>query len=223
MEVPEIHFIGDWLLIGCVSFIGTTKFLNLAFNRKSKIEVQLNLESDSSVELYTKVKNAVKKSPKVIAIEIIGIGHISQDIVLAIWELVQEAKKSGVRFTSAAKSSLYDGSVLLLLLGDAISVRSTAFFQIDSLERLKNNDWSDDESRKSMPINEPAWVTNYREVFKIMNQFLPVEELADKRVPMIKLQEYGLLNDEKQEKSFQDLFSLKKLNSESTSVIGNAI
>jgi hypothetical protein len=203
--------------MGCFSF-QIIRFWN---KRSSLVEVELNLDSDSSGELFTKIKKAIGKSPKVISLEIVGTGNISQDMALVIWDLVHDAKKTGVRFITKARSSLYDGSLLLLLLGDARTVRSTGFFQIDSLNRLENKDWSEFESRKPSCIDIPAWVTNYRQVFQIMNQYIPAEELADKRIPLVKLGEYGLLNNIQEEKSFQSLFYPLETKNMTNKTVGN--
>jgi len=208
-------FVG--ILVGCFFY----KFIRL-WNRKALVvEVELDLDSDSNGDLFAKIKKAIGKSPKVISLEIVGTGNISQDMALVIWDLVQDAKKTGIRFITKARSSLYDGSLLLLLLGDARSVRSTGFFQIDSLNRLENNDWSEFESRKPSCIDVPAWVTNYREVFQIMNQYIPAEELADKRIPLVKLGEYGLLNNIQEEKSFQSLFYAQETKNIASKTVGN--
>ena len=209
----------ECFLMGCFSY----QIIRFWKKKPSLVEVELNLDSDSNGELFAKFKKAIEKSPKVISLEIIGIGNISQDMALVIWDLVQDAKKTGIRFITKARSSLYDGSLLLLLLGDARSVRSTGFFQIDSLNRLENNDWSEFESRKPSCINVPAWVTNYRQVFQIMNQYIPAEELADKRIPLVKLGEYGLLNNIQEEKSFQSLFYPQETENITSKAFGNII
>jgi len=197
------------ILVGCFFY----KFIRFWNRQASLVEVELDLDSDSNGDLFAKIKKAIRKSPKVISLEIVGTGNISQDMALVIWDLVQDAKKTGIRFITKARSSLYDGSLLLLLLGDARSVRSTGFFQIDSLNRLENSDWSECERRKPSSIDVPPWVTNYRQVFQIMNQYIPAEELADKRIPMSKLEEFGLLDNEEQEKAFQAMFSGKTMES----------
>ena len=173
----------------------------------SYVEITLNLESESNFELFKTVRSALVKKPKILYIELVGVRQISQDIVLAIWDMVQDAKKGGLKVITKAYSSLYDGSVLLLLLGDIRRIRRhTAFIQLDSLKRLENTDFSE-ISRKTCVIEEPAWIFNYRNVVKIMNQFLPVEELSDKRLPMEVLGEYGLLGSDEDEVELQKLFA----------------
>jgi hypothetical protein len=173
----------------------------------SFVEITLNLESESNFELFQTVKSALAKKPKILSIDLVGVRQISQDIVLAIWDLVQDAKKGGLKVITRAYSSLYDGSLLLLLIGDIRRIRkNTAFIQLDSLKRLESTDFSD-LPRKLCVIDEPAWLFNYRHVVKIMNHYIPVEELADKRLPMEVLGEYGLLDSVEEETELVKLFS----------------
>ena len=84
----------------------------------SFVEITLNLESESNFELFQTVKSALRaaalaKKPKILSIDLVGVRQISQDIVLAIWDLVQDAKKGGLKVITRAYSSLYDGSLLL--------------------------------------------------------------------------------------------------------------
>jgi hypothetical protein len=192
-------------VIGCLA---ADRFSNRKLSAKNQTsEILLNLESDTSVELYQKVKIALDRKPTDLVIELVGIGNISQDIALAIYDLVQDAKNSGLKVATVSRSSLYDGSLLLWLLGDNRRIRSnTAFFQLDSLKRLEETDWSDCERVAIRTIKEPAWVCNYGQVVKILNQYIPVEELADRRIPMDVLSEYGLIDSEETDKQLENLF-----------------
>jgi len=56
-------------------------------------------------------------------------------------------------------------------------------------------------------IEEPAWLYNYRHVVKSLNQYIPVEELSDERLPMEILGDYGLLDSVEEETELLKLFS----------------
>jgi hypothetical protein len=193
---------------GLIGYLVAARFSKRKVYGKGKTsEILLNLESDSNVELYQKVKTAIEQKPTELLIELVGVGNISQDIALAIYDLVQDAKNSGLKVATVSRSSLYDGSLLLWILGDKRRIRSnTAFFQLDSLKRLEETDWSDCERVAIRTIKEPAWVCNYRQVVKILNQYIPVEELADRRIPMDILREYGLIDSEETDKELKNLF-----------------
>jgi hypothetical protein len=159
-------------------------------------EIILDLENDTNAELFRKFKEGISRAPKELHVELVGVGHPSPDISLAIWDLVQASKECGLRVSTWARSSLYDAGLLLWLLGDKRRIRrNTGFFLISCIDRLDQEDWGTWKSdTPHMIFSEPGWVSNYREVFRLMNQFIPARELADKRQKMEVLGEYGLLD-----------------------------
>jgi len=173
----------------------TGKRTRLGLFRHPSTEIILDLENDTNAELFRKFKEGISRAPKELHVELVGVGYPSPDIVLAIWDLVEASKELGLSVSTWARSSLYDSGLLLWLMGDKRRIRrSTGFFQISCIDRLDREDWGTWKSQTPhMVFSEPGWVSNYREVFRLMNQFIPARELADKRQKMEVLAEYGLL------------------------------
>lgn len=102
---------------------------NRLFKRKDcvvlkpqKIEVSVNLQQYGDWEIYKRIKDGLAKNPKVLELELCGLGHVSQDCCLAIYQLLKN-RPSSVRLEVKVLSSLYDGSLLFLLPANKVNVR----------------------------------------------------------------------------------------------------
>jgi hypothetical protein len=194
-----------------ISHVG--KFLkrtHAAILQSKSIEVTLNLATEPDWTLYERVKKALEAAPQTLKIELVGLGHVQPDVVLAIYDLLLN-RDSCISLHVAVKTSLYDGSLLMVLPAQKISVRSNSWFQLDSMEKLDSNDWLERGENwmynRRYSSNEPAVVTDYRSVYTILNQYLPLKEIADRRLPLEStLKEYGLLHSEAEELAFQKIF-----------------
>jgi hypothetical protein len=153
----------------------------------------------------------LEAAPQTLKIEIVGLGHIQPDAVLAIYDLLIN-RDSSISLHVDVKTSLFDGSLLLVLPAQKLEIRPNSWFQLDSIKKINSIDWDYHENswRKSkcQTINEPAGVTDYRSVASILNEFLPLEEIADRRLPLeATLKEYGLIQTEAEATELQMLFS----------------
>jgi len=181
---------------------------NRIFNKKAlvvikpqKLEVSVNLQQDSDWEIYDRIKKALVRSPKLLVLELRGLGHVSQDCCLAIYEMLKN-RPSSVRLEVTVLSSLYDGCLLFLLPANKVNVRPHCWLQIDSYKRLEEHDWSDMEERfgriNTSPIKKPTFVSDYQNVWNILSESLDCESIADKRVPLTDLlNDFGLLDSDK--------------------------
>ncbi len=162
-------------------------------------EILLNLHSDSGCEMFQKVRHALRKKPRTLKLELVGAGEFSQDMVLATHSLLIEAKRGGLKLTTQAHSSLCNGSLLLWLIGDKRIIRSnTAFFEVDGIDEQSDDD-SDCMSEEDTPFlnrQERVYQSNFREIIRLINEYLPVKELAGRRLEMRELTDYGLLDSE---------------------------
>ena len=106
LELTAGAIVGGW--IGNRIF----KKKDLVIIKPPKLEVSVNLQQDGDWEIFKRIKDVLAKNPKVLELELCGLGHVSQDCCLAIFELLKN-RPSSVRLEVKVLSSLYDGCCLL--------------------------------------------------------------------------------------------------------------
>ena len=203
LELSAGAIVGSW--IGNRIF----KKKDLVVIKSNKLEVSVNLQHDGDWEIYDRIKKALAKSPKLLLLELRGLGHVSQDCCLAIYEMLKN-RPLAVRLEVNVLSSLYDGSLLFLLNANKVSVRPHCWVQIDDIKRLENHDWSDMEERfgrgNPTPIKKPTFVSDYQNVWNILSESLDCESIADKRVPLTDLlNDFGLLDSDQSNRDLEKL------------------
>ena len=203
LELSAGAIVGSW--------IGKRIFhkKDLAVIKSNKLEVSVNLQQNGDWEIYDRIKKALSKSPKLLVLELCGLGHVSQDCCLAIYELLKN-RPSSMRLEVKVLSSLYDGCLLFLLPANKVSVRPHCWVQIDSYKRLENHDWSDMEDRfgrsNNNPIKKPTFVSDYQNVWNILSESLDCESIADKRVSLTDLlNDFGLLDADQSNRELEKL------------------
>jgi len=203
LEISAGAIVGGW--IGNRIF----KKKELVLMKPQKLEVSVNLQQDGDWEIYNRLKKALEKSPKLLVLELCGLGHVSQDCCLAIYQLLKN-RPSSVRLEVNVLSSLYDGCLLFLLPANKVNVRPYCWVQIDDLQRLKDHDWSETEDRfgriNTSPIKKPTFVSDYQNVWNILSESLDCESIADKRVPLTDLlNDFGLLDADQYSQDLEKL------------------
>jgi hypothetical protein len=158
------------------------------------IELGEEFGSDPFAELYW----AIQKRPKKLVIQLASGGKISHEATLACYHLLQTAKQKGLKVKTVAWGSLIEGALLLFLCGDERSIANpSAYFEISSLKRLKEVQWDENDRFTHRDYTQqPKFLELYKEVFRLLNAFIPAEEVSDKRVRLSGLGEYGLLDDD---------------------------
>jgi len=203
LELTAGAIVGGW--IGNRIF----KKKDLVIIKPPKLEVSVNLQQDGDWEIFKRIKDVLAKNPKVLELELCGLGHVSQDCCLAIFELLKN-RPSSVRLEVKVLSSLYDGCLLFLLPANKVTVRKHCWVQIDDCQRLQEHDWSDMEERfgrsNNSPIKKPTFVSDYQNVWNILSESLDCESIADKRVPLTDLlNDFGLLYADQSNRELEKL------------------
>lgn len=172
------------------------------------ITVQFNLAEENAVTQLSLLESALEKEPKLLKLQLIGPSVMASDKALLLYDALMHRSPT-TRLITHARSCLLDATVLLWLAGDERRIRETTWIQMDSLERLLDTEpWKNPEAARRRSINkfitEPAWVTDYRTAARILNEYLPLEEVADRPLYKMELEEMGLLL------SNEDLYHLEK-------------
>ena len=154
------------------------------------------------IERIRKLESALARKPKVLHIEMIGDGEIPADLALLLRSVLM-GRSPRTRIITNARSSLQGGSVLIWLLGDSRIIRDDArlYFRrvdlsdIDEAEQTEA--WKDDEPkyRDSFSEIDPD-DGDYARVLQVINEFLPVKELAGRLIGVSVLRQFGLVENE---------------------------
>ncbi len=141
------------------------------------------------------------------------MGEIPPDAALRFRTALRE-RSPKTRIVTKAHSSLQGGTVLLWLLGDRRTIRDDArlYFRRSTLseddEVQENGVWKDEEPayRDSYSAIDPD-EGDYARVLDIINEFLPVKEMAGRLIGAPVLRQFGLIENEKVDNFLATLFS----------------
>ena len=177
--------------------------------RRFRVEVR---SWGNYVERIADLERALAKKPRTLQIEIVGTGEIPADVALRFRTALME-RSPKTRIVTNAHSSLQGGSVLLWLLGDSRTIRE------DARLYFRRTTWSDDDEVKENGAkdDEPAYRDSYSEidpdegdyarVLQLINEFLPVKEMAGRLIGASVLRQFGLVENEKVDSFLATVFS----------------
>jgi hypothetical protein len=151
----------------------------------------------------SRLEAALARKPRCLRIEMIGVGEIPADSALLIRSVLL-ARSPKTRIVTVARSSLHNGSVLVWLLGNRRIIRDDAkvYFRPTTLSTSDvvepDEKWNGEEPkyRDSSSEFDPE-EGDYARVLQLINEFLPVRELAGRLVGVPVLRQYGLVDNEK--------------------------
>lgn len=162
---------------------------------------------------FAKLQAAIRRKPRTLQINMIGTGEIPPDWALLIRAILLK-RFPGTRLITNAQSSLHDGAVLVWLMGDQRMIRE------DARVFFKRNPLADEESVEiyaGLGAAEPKYKdsfssmdpedADYERVFKLIDEFLPVNEFAGRVVSVGVLREFGLLENKPMDNLLASSFS----------------
>jgi hypothetical protein len=144
-------------------------------------------------EIYY-LENAIASNPPRLQVDIAGSGRIPADTVLIMRSIIQN-RSPETKFVTNARSSLQGAAVLIWLLGDVRMIRSDARLYFRSAGEFTDGRagaWRDAVIFDEDPFEDD----DYLSVLRVINEFLPVGELADQQISVSALKEYGLVESE---------------------------
>ena len=154
------------------------------------------------IDRIAELEKALSKEPRSLHIEMIGVGEILSDAALRIRAALL-ARSPRTQIITNARSSLHGSSVLVWLLGDTRLIREDAklYFRRTSLSEAEAENekdaWNDEpEFSDSFSEVEPE-EADYARVLQLINEFLPVKELAGRFIDVPVLRQFGLVENEK--------------------------
>jgi len=168
------------------------------------------------IERVAKLEAALKKKPRSLQINMVGVGEIPADTALLIRSVLMK-RSPKTRIITNARNSLQGGSVLVWLLGDKRSIRDDArlFFRRANLSEDEADKpkeiWKDEELKycDSFSEIEPE-EGDYARVLQLINEFLPVKELAARLIEVPVLRQFGLVENEQVDSFLATAFGKSK-------------
>jgi hypothetical protein len=196
------------VIVFAVVLIVSIKLFKMFPKSKKELRVILNLDSDSSQELIRKVEEAVNAKPSRLTLTMQQRAHVDQDVVLILISLL-EGRDKGTHLHVDLRSSIYDGVLQIVLMANSRTIRQYVWAMVDSPKRVKSLDLSEPESYSTIHprVCDSPFIQDYLMIASMMNQYIEVEKVADKRWDLSNLKEYGLMNTESEESTLIRLLS----------------
>ena len=184
--------------------------------RKSRRRLQLKMMFGQAyyIDWISELEVALAKQPKTLHIELIGQGEVPADCALLIRSILMKRTEK-TRLVTNARSSLQGGSVLVWLLGDERIIRDDARLYLrrvdlpDAEEENAPSQYSEGKYRDSFSEIDPDDY-DYVRVLRVINEFLPVKELAGRMIGASVLKEFGLIDNEKADDQLATAFGRGK-------------
>lgn len=178
--------------------------------RRFRVEVR---SWGNYVEQIAELKRLLAKRPRTLQIEIVGSGEISADTALRFRAALME-RSSRTRILTNAQSTLQGGTVLLWLLGDIRTIRDDArlYFRRTTLsedDEVRVNGAGESEEpayRDSYSLFDPD-EGDYARVLQIINEYLPVKEMAGRLIGVPVLRQFGLIENDTMDSYLATVFS----------------
>ena len=154
------------------------------------------------IDRIEKLEKLLSRKPRAVQIDMVGVGEIPADSALLIRSVLM-GRSPKTQLITNARSSLQGGSVLVWLLGDRRIIRDDArlyFRRVDLSEDeevRQSEAWKDDEPRYRDSFSEiDPEDGDYAQVLQVINEFLPVKELAGRLIGVPVLRQFGLVENE---------------------------
>ena len=188
-------------------------------SRQDRRQFQLNLLAYGNcyyIERIARLEAALKKKPRSLQINMVGVGEIPADTALLIRSVLMK-RSPKTRIITNARNSLQGGSVLVWLLGDQRIIRDDArvFFRRVDLSEDEDDKpkeiWKSEELKycDSFSEVEPE-EGDYARVLQLINEFLPVKELAGRLIEVPVLRQFGLVENEQVDSFLATAFGKSK-------------
>jgi hypothetical protein len=152
-------------------------------------------------EIFKDVRDSLKRKPPIFEVHILEIDDdFNSEFVLMLWNVLKN-RDPVTKLHVHVHSSIYNATLLLLLVADRLILRPYTWLYLESPKRILDNigeDMSNDAvtQRFNAPPVRSAFVTNHLNVCKIICEYLPVEDIADRRFQLEGLKDYLISEDD---------------------------
>ncbi len=155
------------------------------------------------LDTVDRLEVALARQPAALQLDIIGTLELNPDFALLVRSVLL-ARSTKTRLITNARSSLQGSAILIWLLGDTRMIRDEArlYFRPTTLSEEEQAEWKQEWTDKDLDYKDSESETdpdeaNYWRVLQLIDEFLPVKELAGRPIGARTLAELGLLENEK--------------------------
>jgi len=159
----------------------------------------LHYDNSYYIDRVTDLEKALARKPHRLQIDMLGEGEIPADWALLIRSILRQRPAKTWLITNA-RSSLQNGSVLVWLIGDERIIRDDArlFFRRSDGFKDEEKAWAEGDAKSFESDDEMILEeADHAKVLHLINEFLPVNELAGKPIEVPVLRQFGLVENEK--------------------------
>jgi hypothetical protein len=176
------------------------------------------------IERIAALEAALAKKPRRLQIDMLGEGEVHPDWALLIRSILRQ-RSPKTQIITNARSGLQNGSVLVWLLGDQRVIRDDArlFFRHTTVsgegDVAAEKTWKEGDLKYSDSDSEadPEEIA-YAKVLQLINEFLPVKELAGKAIELSELRRFGLVENEKLDSFLATVFGRAKQSDDGSAI-----
>lgn len=175
---------------------------------------QLKLQSYGNfyyIERVEALERTLRQEPRSLQLDLIGSGEIPADAALLLRSVLLK-RSPQTRLVTTARSSLHGGSLAVWLMGDERTIRedAKAFFRpstVSSENEVKPNEpWKAEDYKDSSCEIDPE-EGDYMRVLEVIDEFLPVKEMAGRFISVAVLRQFGLVESAKADHLLAAAFS----------------
>ncbi len=172
-------------------------------SKPGPVPFQLKILSYSNsyyIDAIERLEAALARAPCLLQIDLIGVGEIPADAALIIRSVLM-ARAPGTRVITRARSSLHGASVLVWLMGDRRLIRDDArvYFRHTNLPPPPEPDEAakyEEPDYSESPTGLDPEEGDYARVLQVINEFLPIQELAGRLIEVPVLRQFGLVDND---------------------------
>lgn len=155
--------------------------------------MHLYLAQKNPARILEPIQNALAAGGENLRIDLLGPGCMLNDTALMTYHALRE-RPGTMRLHAHSHTCLINGAILPWLVADTRSIRPDAWIQI-SEPREGGEPLGLKEYPTALSGDESPSQTDLRTVLRLLNEFLPVDEIAGMRLFEADLGELGLISE----------------------------
>lgn len=155
--------------------------------------MHLYLAQKNPARILEAIQTGLAAGGENLRIDLLGPGCMLNDTALMAYHVLRE-RPGSMRLHAHSHTCLINGAILPWLAADTRSIRPDAWIQV-SHPREGGEPLGLKEYPTALSGEEPPSLTDLRTIHRLLNEFLPVEEIAGMRLFEADLRELGLISE----------------------------